>query len=70
MPSTSRRQHRAMEGALHNKKIRENLGIPESVAEEYVNADKRNDNWKKRDHAKKAALQLATITALHLLRPV
>jgi uncharacterized membrane protein len=56
-----------MEGALHNKKIRENLGIPKEVAEEYVNADKRNNNWKKQDYAaKKAAIQLVLATVSHL----
>ena len=37
MPSTSKRQHNAMEAAAHGKS---KLGIPKSVAKEYVAADK------------------------------
>jgi hypothetical protein len=54
MPSTSRREHRAMEGALHDEKIRQKLGIPREVAQEFVNADKRSDQWKERERAQKA----------------
>lgn len=38
MPSVSAKQHRAMEAAAHGKG---KLGIPASVALEYVAADKR-----------------------------
>jgi len=37
MPSTSQAQHRAMEAAAHGKST---LGIPKSVGQEFVQADK------------------------------
>lgn len=37
MPSTSGKQHRAMEAAAHGKST---LGIPKKVAQEFVKADK------------------------------
>jgi hypothetical protein len=37
MPSVSSAQHRAMEAAAHGHST---LGIPKSVGEEFVNADK------------------------------
>ena len=56
MPSESRRQHRTMEAAAHDKEFAEKLGIPQNVAREYVDADERNKQWKKRDRVRKAAL--------------
>lgn len=44
MPSKSGKQHRAMEAAAHGKST---LGIPKTVAKEFVAADKK----KKRKHA-------------------
>lgn len=61
MPSESRRQHRTMEAAAHDKEFAEKLGIPQSVAREYVDADERHTQWKKREKVKKAALRLAAI---------
>ena len=56
-----------MEAALHNEKFREKLGIPRDVAEDYVNADKRTDNWRKRNKAaQKAAFQLLDAVIEHL----
>ena len=49
MPSVSKRQHRAMEAAAHGKST---LGIPKSVAKEFVAAD-RSKNLGKYLHAKK-----------------
>lgn len=40
-----------MEAALHDEKIREKLGIPKKVAQEYVNADKRKQAKKANDQA-------------------
>lgn len=37
MPSTSKRQHRAMEAAAHGKS---NIGIPKSVGKDFTAADK------------------------------
>ncbi|KVR92767.1 hypothetical protein [Burkholderia vietnamiensis] len=41
MPTVSEKQHRAMESAAHGHST---LGIPKSVGEEFVNADKRADS--------------------------
>jgi hypothetical protein len=40
MPSTSAKQARTMRAAAHDKKFAKKLGIPQSVAKEYVAADK------------------------------
>lgn len=40
MPSTSAKQHRTMEAAAHNPAFAKKMGIPQSVAREYVTADK------------------------------
>ena len=37
MPSTSQKQHNAMEAAAHGKST---LGIPKSVGQDFANADK------------------------------
>jgi hypothetical protein len=44
-----------MEGALHDKDLRDKLGIPKKVAEEFVNADRRKDNWEDVNQAAKKA---------------
>ena len=41
MPSKSPKQARTMRAAAHNPKFAKKLGIPKSVAKEYVRADKR-----------------------------
>lgn len=58
MPSTSARQHRLMEAALHDKKVREETGIPEDVAEDYVNADKRKQSFKKAADSQAMTLEM------------
>ena len=40
MPSCSAAQHRLMQAALHNPDIAKKRGIPQSVAREFVEADK------------------------------
>lgn len=40
MPSTSAKQHRFMEAAAHNPEFAKKAGIPQSVAQEYTQADK------------------------------
>lgn len=70
MPSVSRRQHRLFEAALHDRKVREETGIPLDVADEYVNADKRDHNYKKRERAKKAADYCLSPEIESLLRPL
>lgn len=41
MPSKSPEQHTLMVIAAHNPEIAKERGIPQSVAKEYVSADKR-----------------------------
>ena len=41
MPSKSPKQARTMRAAAHDRKFAKRLGIPQSVAKEYVAADKR-----------------------------
>lgn len=43
MPSKSAKQHRFMEAAAHNKSFAKKADIPQSVAKEFVSADKRKD---------------------------
>jgi hypothetical protein len=61
MPSTSKKQERAMRAAAHDKKTREAMGIPKKVAEEFVNADERKraptDESTKKSLAEKAEAQ-------------
>ena len=40
MPSKPGKQHRFMEAAAHNPKFAKSAGIPQSVAREFVAADK------------------------------
>lgn len=70
MPSTSRRQHNLMEAAEHDEKVREQTGIPLKVAEDYVNADKRDGGYKKREKVKKAADLCLSPEIERLLRPL
>ncbi len=54
MPSTSARQHRAMEAAAQG---RSSLGIPKKVAQEFVAADKAKSKPKKRNPIVRAMLR-------------
>jgi hypothetical protein len=40
MPSKSPRQARTMRAAAHDPKFAKRMGIPQSVAEDYVDADR------------------------------
>ena len=40
MPSTSKKQHNLMEAVAHNPAFAKKVGIPRSVGEEFVKADK------------------------------
>ena len=40
MPSTSEKQHRFMQAAAHNPQFAKKAGIPQSVAQEFTQADK------------------------------
>lgn len=53
MPSKSKAQHNLMEAAKHSAKVREKTGIPESVAAEYVSADKGKKQSKLPEHKSK-----------------
>lgn len=41
MPSKDAKQHRLMAAVAHDPQVAEERGIPQSVGEEYVAADKR-----------------------------
>lgn len=43
MPSKSEKQKRFMQAAAHNKSFAKKADIPQSVAKEFVAADKRKD---------------------------
>lgn len=45
MPSVSRLQHRFMEIAKHDKQFAEQHHIPQKVAREFVEADKREGRY-------------------------
>jgi hypothetical protein len=40
MPSTSAKQHRFMEAIAHNKAFAKKVGVPQSVGQDFSNADK------------------------------
>jgi hypothetical protein len=40
MPSTSAKQHRFMEAIAHNKAFAKKAGVPQSVGQDFANADK------------------------------
>lgn len=48
MPSVSPKQARTMAAAAHNKKFAKKVGIPQSVAKEYNQADKGTGILKKK----------------------
>lgn len=48
MPSKSAKQHRFMAAAAHNPSFAKRAGIPQSVAREYVEADKKKKSHSQR----------------------
>jgi len=40
MPSTSKKQHNFMEAIAHNKAFAKKVGVPQSVGQDFSNADK------------------------------
>jgi len=40
MPSSSKKQHKFMEAIAHNKAFAKKVGVPQSVGQEFSNADK------------------------------
>lgn len=47
MPSKSAKQARTMRAAAHDKTFAKKIGIPQSVAKEFVKADKNKKKEKK-----------------------
>jgi hypothetical protein len=45
MPSVTMKQARMMQAAAHNKEFAKKVGIPQSVAKDFNNADKKKTNW-------------------------
>lgn len=52
MPSTSKAQKRFMAAAANNRDFAKRAGIPQSVAKEFHNADKRQGGRQKKRRAK------------------
>lgn len=56
MPSVSKKQHRTMQAAAHNPAFAKKVGIPQSVARDFSEADKRQGKYQapaKRDSKKR-----------------
>ena len=67
MPSKSAKQHRLMEGAAHDQKFAKKVGVPQSVASEFVRADEKKEakQGKKEMAGKKPIPQKLTRTPTH-----
>lgn len=52
MPSKSKKQHKTMCAAAHDKDFAKKVKIPQKVAKEYCNADKKSGKFKKRTQKK------------------
>lgn len=50
MPPKSPKQHRTMEAAAHNPAFAKKMGIPRSVAKEFVAADKKKGKKGEKKH--------------------
>jgi hypothetical protein len=55
MPSRSQSEHRYWEMIAHDKDKAKQEGVSQSVAREFVEGDKHNKDYKKRDHVAKKA---------------
>jgi hypothetical protein len=53
MPSKSAKQARTMAGAAHDPKFAKKVGIPQSVAKEFNQADKRTGILRKKKQSKR-----------------
>ena len=53
MPSKSKKQHDMMEGASHDKKYAKEMGVPQKVAKEYTDADKKSGKYKSKKNKSK-----------------
>lgn len=54
MPSRSEQQHKTMQAAAANKEFADQIGIPQKVARDYVDADKHDKDYENREKVKKA----------------
>lgn len=52
MPSKSKKQHDLMQAAKHNPAFAKKAGVPQKVAREFIDADKRAGKFQKRGHRK------------------
>lgn len=53
MPSKNERQRRLMQGAAHDKEFAKKTGVKQSVAKEFVAADKQKKSTTKKGGKKK-----------------
>lgn len=52
MPSKSKAQHRLMQAAAHNASFAAKVDVPQSVAKDFVMADKRAGKYQKKKKKK------------------
>jgi hypothetical protein len=68
MPSESRKQHNFFEAIDHSKKFAREAGVSQETAHEFTEADKRTDEWKRKERATKKAGETLAHIILHHLR--
>ena len=67
MPSKSKKQHNLMAAAAHNKEFADRVGVPQEVAREFIEEDKKKEgksktqdqNKEKASQTKKSVMQKA-----------
>ena len=67
MPSKSKKQHNLMAAAAHNKEFADRVGVPQEVAREFIEEDKKKEgksktqdqNKEKTSQTKKSVMQKA-----------
>jgi len=55
MPSRSRAQRRLMEAVAHDPDVAARTGIPAATAREFAEADSKDKEWKRKEHAAQKA---------------
>jgi len=48
MPSKSKKQHDLMQAVAHSLEFAKKVGIPQSVGKDYIEADKKKSQYKKK----------------------
>ena len=63
MPSTSKKQHRFMEAVAHSPSFAKKVGVPQSVGQDFSNADKGKSFKRGGDMAGKMSPKMMAMTA-------